>query len=312
MPASVHDVPQATGAQGEFRERLVEAGILLPSRVPGVTGQGPVFVDLRRRLDARLTRLFAGERPVSMEFPPVEPRYDMESVDYLTSFPQLTGSLFAFGGDEAQAVVLADQARRHEDWSGHLTPSGVVMVPAACHPVYPALAGKPIPPEGLTVDAGAAWVFRNEPSDDPCRMQAFHQREVVRVDGPDEVADWRDHWRDESLALLLSLGLPAAFDEANDPFFGRAGRVLARSQRAQKLKFEILIPIGGDAPTAVASFNAHGEHFAHVFGLHRADGGPVHTACLGFGLERCVLALLFTHGLAVRDWPAAVLAELGP
>ena len=312
MAASVHDVPQATGTQAQFREQLVEAGVLLPSRVPGVTGQGPVFVDLRRRLDARLTRLFAGEHAVSMEFPPVEPRHDMESVDYLTSFPQLTGSLFAFTGDEATAVTLADQARQHQDWSGHLTQSGVVMVPAACHPVYPALAAQPIPADGLTVDAGAAWVFRHEPSDDPCRMQAFHQREVVRLDGPAEVAAWRDRWRDESLALLLALGLPAVFDEANDPFFGRSGKVLARSQRAQKLKFEILVPIGGDNPTAVASFNAHGDHFAHVFGLQRAGGGPLHTACLGFGLERCVLALLFTHGLAPADWPAAVLAELGP
>ena len=309
--SSVHDVPQATGSQGEFRERLVAAGLLLPSRVPGVTGQGPVFVELRNRLDARLTRLFAPEQPVSMEFPPVEPRHDMESVDYLTSFPQLAGALFAFEGDEARAVELAEQARQHQDWSGHLTPSGVVMVPAACHPVYPALAATPIPADGLTVDAGAAWVFRNEPSDDPCRLQAFHQREVVRIDGPDEVGAWRDRMRDASLALLQSLGLPAAFDEANDPFFGRSGRVLARSQRSQKLKFEILVPVGGDNPTAVASFNAHGEHFAHVFGLHRADGAPVHTACLGFGLERCVLALLFTHGLSVSDWPADVLAELG-
>jgi seryl-tRNA synthetase len=312
MAASVHDVPQATGTQSQFREQLVEAGILLPSRAPGVTGQGPVFVDLRRRLDARLTRLFAGENAVSMEFPPVEPRHDMESVDYLTSFPQLTGSLFAFTGDEAAALELADTARQHQDWSGHLTQTGVVMVPAACHPVYPALASQPIPTEGLTVDAGAAWVFRHEPSDDPCRMQAFHQREVVRLDGPAEVAAWRDRWRDASLALLRSLGLPAAFDEANDPFFGRSGKVLARSQRAQKLKFEILVPIGGDNPTAVASFNAHGEHFAHVFGLQRADGGPLHTACLGFGLERCVLALLFTHGLTVSSWPEHVLAELGP
>ena len=304
-------VPQATGVQGEFRERLVAAGLLLPSRVPGVTGQGPVFVDLRRRLDARIDALIAPEQPVRMEFPPLEPRHDMESIDYLTSFPQLAGAVFGFDGDEPQALALAETARQHEDWSGHLTQTGIVMVPAACHPVYPALASAPLPADGLTVDAGAAWVFRNEPSDDPCRLQAFHQREVVRLDSPDAVGAWRDRMRDSALALLLDLGLPAAFDEANDPFFGRSGRVLARSQRAQKLKFEILVPVGGDQPTAVASFNAHGDHFAHTFGLHRADGGEVHTACLGFGLERLVLALLFTHGLDPQQWPDEVLAELG-
>jgi seryl-tRNA synthetase len=306
MGASARDVPQATGSQGAFRDQLVAEGFLIPSAVPGVTGQGPAFVDLRQRLDARISKLVADEGAISMEFPPVEPRHDMESVGYLTSFPQLAGSVFAFLGEEADAVALGEKAHAHEDWSGHLQAAGLVMVPAACHPVYPALARRGVPAEGLTVDTGAAWVFRHEPSDDPCRLVAFHMRELVRAGSADTVGEWRDAWRDRSLAFLQSLGLPAAFDEANDPFFGRSGKVLARSQRAQKLKFEILVPVGGDNPTAVASFNAHADHFASVFGL----GADVHTACLGFGIERCVLALLFTHGTAVSDWPAEVLAEL--
>ncbi len=303
--------PQATAAQRSFRTRLVAEGLLVPSSVPGVTGQGPVFVALRRALDRRLDALFADEGADALEFPPVEPRRDMESVGYLTSFPQLAGSVSAFAGDEQTALLLGEQAHRHEDWSGHLSPSDVVLVPAACHPVYAALAGQPVPQGGRTVDTGAAWVFRHEPSDDPCRLQAFHMRELVRVDSPDAVGAWRDAWRDRSLEFLLSLGLPAAFDEANDPFFGRSGRMLARNQRAQKLKFEVLVPVGGDEPTAVASFNAHADHFSSVFGLGSADGSDVHTACLGFGEERVVLALLFTHGTDVGSWPTEVRAELG-
>lgn len=304
------DAPQASPAQRELRERLVAEGVLVPSTVAGVTGQGPVFVDLRSRLDARLTRLFADEGAVAMEFPPIEPRHDMESVGYLTSFPHLAGSVFAFTGSELDAQVLGEQAHGHEDWSGHLSPSDVVLVPAACHPVYPALAARPVAAGGVSVDTGAAWVFRHEPSDDPCRLQAFHMRELVRCDDAAAVGDWRDSWRDRSLAFLQSLGLPAEFDEANDPFFGRSGRMLARNQRAQKLKFEILVPVGGEEPTAVASFNAHADHFTSVFGLTSQTGAPLHTACLGFGLERVVLALLFTHGTSVGDWPAEVLAEL--
>lgn len=303
------DVPQASPVQREFREALVAQGLLVPSSVPGVTGQGPAFVDVRTRLDARIGRLLASDNAVSLEFPPIEPRHDMESVGYLTSFPQLAGSVFAFTGTEAEALTLGERAHAHQDWSGHLESSQVVLVPAACHPVYPALAGQPVPDEGLTVDTGSAWVFRHEPSDDPCRLQAFHMRELVRVDAPDRVGEWRDSWRDRSLEFLLSLRLPAAFDEANDPFFGRSGRMLARNQRSQKLKFEVLVPVGGEEPTAVASFNAHADHFSSVFGLH-SEAGPVHTACLGFGLERVVLALLFTHGLDPRSWPADVVAAL--
>jgi seryl-tRNA synthetase len=304
------DVPQATGSQGEFRERLIAEGLLIPSSVPGVTGQGPVFVELRQRLDAAISKLVADEGAVAMEFPPIEPRYDMESVGYLTSFPQLAGQLMTFHGSEADARELGEKAHDHADWSGHLAGSGVVMVPAACHPVYPALSHGPVPVGGITIDTGPAWVFRHEPSDDPCRLQAFHMRELVRADSPAAVGEWRDAWLQRALDFLRSLGLPAEFDEANDPFFGRSGKVLARSQRAQKLKFEILVPVGGDHPTAVASFNAHADHFSSVFGLTGADGSPIATACLGFGIERCLLALLFTHGTSVADWPAEVLAHL--
>ena len=88
--------------------------------------------------------------------------------------------------------------------------------------------------------------------------------------------------------------------------------MLAANQRAQELKFEMLIEIAGPEPTAVASFNYHQDHFAHTFGVTMADGGPAHTACLGFGLERIRLGLLRRHGLDPATWPEDVHKELWP
>ena len=68
--------------------------------------------------------------------------------------------------------------------------------------------------------------------------------------------------------------------------------------------------IAGEEPTAVASFNYHQDHFASIYGLTLADGAGAHTACLGFGQERIVLALLRTHGLDPATWPAEVRREL--
>ncbi len=138
----------------------------------------------------------------------------------------------------------------------------------------------------------------------------FHQRELVRIGEPDAVAAWRDAWRDRALTLLGRLGLDVASDVASDPFFGRSGKLLARSQRAQSLKFEVSVQIAGPEPTAVASFNYHEEHFGEAFGLELFDGRVAHTACLGFGLERIVIALFRTHGLLVEEWPAEVRTEL--
>ena len=73
--------------------------------------------------------------------------------------------------------------------------------------------------------------------------------------------------------------------------------MLAASQREQELKFELIVPIAGPEPTAVASFNYHQDHFASAYGIELADGARAHTACLGFGLERIALALFRAHGL---------------
>ena len=54
--------------------------------------------------------------------------------------------------------------------------------------------------------------------------------------------------------------------------------MLAANQRAQELKFELLVQIAGDEPTAVTSFNYHQEHFASTYGLALRDGATAHTA----------------------------------
>ncbi len=302
-----------TEDQTAFLGELEAAGHLIPSGVAGVYGRGAGFEGARTAVDALISRAAEADAPETLRFPPVIPRHQLEDVGYLKSFPHLAGAIFAFEGGEREAGEQYDRASRHEDWSEFQAQSDLVLVPAACYPVYPAIARRgPLPPGGATVDAGGAYVFRREPSGDPARMQMFHQREMVRIGTAEEVGTWRDAWRDRSIELLTGLGLDARFDVASDPFFGRSGRMLAASQREQALKFEVLVPIAGEEPTAVASFNYHGDHFAQTFGIALDDGGVAHTSCLGFGLERITLALFRRHGLDPAAWPGDVRGELWP
>jgi seryl-tRNA synthetase len=290
---------------------LVEHGLLIETGVPGVYGRGGELEQVRERVAAIVTRAAEPERPEQMRFPPIMPRRDLETVGYLKSFPHLAGSIFAFDGSEEQAAEQYEHASRHEDWSEFQTMTDLVLTPAACYPVYPAIAARgELPPAGVTVDAGGAYVFRREPSGDPARLQMFHQREIVRIGEPAAVQAWREQWRDRALELLAGLGLEVRFDLATDPFFGRSGRMLAASQREQHLKFEIVTPIAGPEPTAVASFNYHQDHFASAYGIALTGGGTAHTACLGFGLERIAIALFRTHGFDVEGWPAEVRERL--
>jgi seryl-tRNA synthetase len=301
-----------TPAQEEFMRDLAAAGHLIESGVPGVYGRGDGFERVRLGFDAKVTAASEEESPEHMTFPPLLPRRQIEEVGYLKSFPHLACTVFAFDGDEEQAAAQEHRAEAHEDWSEYQAMTDLVLKPAACYPVYPAVAARgALAPGGVMVDAGGSYVFRHEPSGDPARLQAFHQREIVRIGEPETVIEWRNRWRDRSLELLRSVGLDAEPDVASDPFFGRSGRLLARSQRAQELKFEVLVPIAGDEKTAVASFNYHQDHFSSVYGIEMdAEDATAHTACLGFGLERITLALLRRHGLDLDVWPVAVREEL--
>lgn len=289
-----------------FLGDLVGAGLVIESGVPGVYGFNAVYVDIREKLEDLISRHAADDRPECLSFPPLLPKSVLEDSGYLNSFPHLGACVFGFDGCEDDAGELRAAAAEHRNWP-HQAQTDLVLTPAACYPVYPALAKRgPLGPRGTCIDAGSALVFRNEPSGDPARLQMFRQRELVRIGEPDTVAAWRDKWRDRAIDILSSLGLEARLSVAADPFFGRAGRMMSQSQRDQELKFEVLVPIASDQPTAVASFNYHREHFTAVHGIVMQGGGEAHTACLGFGMERCVLALLHKHGLEPRSWPANV------
>lgn len=289
----------------EFQDELVRHGLMLPTGVPGAWGRGAVFEDILLRFNALIDRNTAHDGAEVVTFPPVVARRLIERVGYMDNFPQLAGSIHSFHGGEAQARELSRRIEAGERWEDLLDLTELMMTPAACYPVYPLFSGL-LPQQGRLVTT-MNWVFRHEPSAEPTRLQSFRMREFIRVGTPDVVLDWRNAWLDRALALLASLGLPVQSDVASDPFFGRAGRFMAASQKDQRLKFEILVPVlSQDAPTAICSFNWHQNHFSSVFGIRSSDGAEAHTACLGFGLERVTLALLRHHGPEPRDWPADV------
>jgi seryl-tRNA synthetase len=302
---------EASPDQAQLLEALVAAGLLIESGVPGVYGRGAGFEAIRTAFDELVTRTAAPEHAEPMRFGPLLPRRRLEATGYLGSFPHLAGSVFGFQGSEKDAALQFERASRHEDWSEFQVMTELALTPAVCYPVYPAIAARgSLPAGGVTVDPGAGHVFRHEPSGDPARLQSFHMRELVRIGEPGAVLAWRDGWIERGRELLERLGLDVRSDVAADPFFGRRGRMLALSQVDQALKFELHVPIAGEEPTAVASFNYHQDHFGALYGIELAGGEVAHTACLGFGHERIVLALVRAHGTDHGAWPAGVREAL--
>ncbi len=294
---------------GLFRDELMTAGLLVPTGTDGIYGRSSVYEDIVAAVDSRAVAAAASEGAVSYRFPPVMPRDVFERTGYLSSFPDLLGSVSTFTGNNAEHRKLMDVAQSGGDWTALLEAAGVNLCPAACHPLYPTLAGT-LPEGGSRYDV-AGWCYRHEPSVDPARMQAFRMHELVYVGDAARASEHRDRWLQLGVEILGSLGLEVETVVANDPFFGRVGRILADNQRAETLKYEIVTQIDSvDRPTAIGSSNCHLDHFGQPFGIVTADGEVAHSCCFGFGLDRIALALLRTHGMHPGDWPVAARDRL--
>jgi seryl-tRNA synthetase len=298
-----------TEARAAFLAELVAAGHLIPSGVAGLYGRSGTFEGVIEHFERYITRVGADQQAEVMRFPPLLSRKTYERVDHIETMPQLLGSVHSFFGAESEHSEMVRLLHEGRDWTGNLGATETVLVPAACYPLYPTATGT-LPPQGRVVDL-RTFVFRHEPSDDPARMQCFRQREYVRLGTPDEAVSHRDEWIRRGLEIHESVGLAVRKELANDPFFGRGGRMMKATQREQNLKYELVVPITSEEkPTAITSSNCHLDHFGLAFDIRTADGAVAHSACVGFGLERIALALFRTHGMDPDAWPREVRSVL--
>jgi seryl-tRNA synthetase len=294
-----------------FRDELVAAGLLVLTGTDGIYGRSAVYEEIAAAVDAVAMRAAASEGTASFRFPPVMPRTVLEETGYLASFPDMIGAVSTFKGDNREHMKLLDLVESGGEWTTMLEPAAVTLCPAVCHPLYPTLTGT-MPDGGGRFDV-YGWCFRHEPSVDPARMQAFRQHDLVYVGESARALEFRNRWLQLGLEVLGSLGLAVEPVVANDPFFGRAGRILANNQLEETLKYEIMSPIHSpEFPTAIASANCHLDLFGQPFGIETFAGEVAHSCCFGFGIDRITLALLRTHGLQPADWPAATRQRLWP
>ncbi|QEE45257.1 amino acid--[acyl-carrier-protein] ligase [Rhizobium sp. WL3] len=297
--------------QVSFLDRLFDSGLLIDTGVDGLYGRSGQFEDVIAAFERLIDKVGGADGAEAIRFPPGMNRAFFETSGYMKSFPQLAGTVHSFCGNDHDHLSLLQCMEEGKDWTKEQKATDIALTPAACYPLYPTVAKRgPISMEGGLFDL-QSYCFRHEPSKDPARQQLFRMREYVCMGTEAHVTTFRQTWMDRGVEMMKSIGLDVEIDVANDPFFGRAGRLLANNQRDQNLKFELLIPVTSQTnKTACMSFNYHQDAFGQKWGLNLADGSVAHTACVGFGLERIALALFAQHGLDVAAWPEAVRKTL--
>ena len=104
---------------------------------------------------------------------------------------------------------------------------------------------------------------------------------------------------------------PIAVEPASDPFFGRGGAMVGRSQVAAGAEVRAAGPgaLGGRADR-LHELQLPSRPFRPDLGHRNAAGEPAHTACVAFGMDRLAVALFATHGADPAQWPAAVRTAL--
>lgn len=294
-----------------YLERLLSAGLLISTGVEGLYGRSEMFEDVVERVSALIGEWGEGKQAETIRFPPVMSRQVLEESGYWNNFPDQLGTVFSFQGDERRHQRLLQCLDNQEDWTEDVHPTKIVLTPVACYPVYPVMAARgKMPKEGRLVDI-FSYCCRHEPSNEPERMLMFRQREFVRMGTPAQVQAFREDWIEHAKGMVRALQLPATIGVANDPFFGRGGKILADSQREQQLKFELLVPgINPYKVTACGSFNYHRDRFSALWKIYTDTGEIAHTGCCGFGLERLALSLFKHHGLNTAHWPQGVRSVL--
>jgi seryl-tRNA synthetase len=290
--------------------KLTTEALFHSSGVEGVFARTAVFEQVVDGLNVLISR----HRPADIEilrFPPVMSRAQIQKSGYLSSFPNLLGAVCCLHGQETEIRSAVEGDKAKGQWVQSLDATDLVLTPAACYPLYPLVAARGrVPATGLVFDV-ASDCFRHEPSAQIDRFQTFRMREFVRIGAPDQVTAFREEWMARAPEIADLLGLQYKTETANDPFFGRAGKLMAINQLEQSLKFELLIPVrSAQQPTACMSFNYHRDHFGKTWDLQTEGGDLAHTGCVAFGIDRLTLALFAAHGLNLHEWPVSAREAL--
>ena len=294
----------------DFRTSLFAAGLLVDGGVDGLYHRSFAFEGIVRGVERYVTRAGRVADDHRFFFSPVMARSALVSAGYVRSFPDLIGVLSSFTGGDRELPALLEDLESGGDWTTHLSALDVALCSAACHNLYPRFSHHAVSRDGQVFEVQGVC-FRHEPSPDPARMQSFRMHEFVYLGSPEGAFAHREEWITRGGELLRALGLDIAVVVANDPFFGRVGRMLANGQLEKELKFELVAPISSDTPGAIASANYHEDHMGLEFDISLGDGEVMHSACFGFGLDRIALALIRRHGTDLESWPSDVTERLG-
>ncbi|MFE4619532.1 hypothetical protein ACFRJ7_25870 [Streptomyces sp. NPDC056747] len=272
---------------------LPDGGLKNPG--PGLLTLDPVHTALLHGLDDLLTGLAARLSAPEVVGPPLLSVEGLARLDYFRNFPHLGVSAGRFTPEALDGLAAGENPAELP-----LRPTGHLLPSATCYGLLLSLEGRDVGEDGLRLSA-TGRCFRNETHYDGLRrLWGFHMREVLYLGTKHGAVEHLEKGAEFVRELAGLLGLELTRATADDPFYDRGGS-RARLMALDPVKHEFSAPDG----TAIASVNRHRNFFGERLDIRAGAEGPAYSACVAFGVERWVHAMILAHGT-----PEQALARL--
>lgn len=185
------------------------------------------------------------------------------------------------------------------------------LSPAACFHSYMEMEGNTLEkPLVITFNQN---VFRNEGRfnwNDFGRLKDYHVREIVFFGDIEYVMDLRERLMNRTKFLINELDFDGRLCITFDPFVIPSMQKFKKIQIQEQSKYEVQLTYSDNKHLAVSSFNLHGTAFTEPFNICIKGCEKSVTGCVGYGIERWVLAFLSQYGIDIKNWPKSIVNSL--
>jgi seryl-tRNA synthetase len=238
----------------------------------------------------------------------------LDRCNHFTSFPEHVDFVANLRPD-VDILQQFSQRCKEGQWTadlheGRMSSHNYAISPSCCYHCYEGMEGWELALPGRCVTAVlGCHRFEGANQTTLSRLRAFTMREVVWIGHPKYVLGSRAKAEELIIEQARRWGLQCSLEIANDMFFTNDYAIKASFQRQQEAKKELraLIPQERRMISVISS-NFHSATFGKAFDI-RVGGRPAVSACVGWGLERIVYAILSQFGLESSGWPRGLREE---
>lgn len=287
------------------RETIEQSGIIKEYDV-GLLEFNEIGIQLYECLDQLLLMMLSNDSVIYKKYPTLLGFKTLFDTRYLFTSPQYIHTVSNFMED-FDIYSKAESAYKNHNIRGIIKEPSYSLSPSACFHLYEEIRNQTM--ENRRIYSMRQNVFRNEGRlnwGGLDRLRDYNVREIVFIGSHDFVLSYREKIIQATISLMKILNIAYEIRSASDSFIMPHMQTYKTIQNINKVKYELRLKTGINSSIACASFNLHGISFSEKFGFSVKSLEKTESGCIGFGLERLMVAFLCQHGCNPKQWPELI------